>query len=248
MAFFAYLTTPADRTTASAIAGYGCILTFLCIWALSLAAPVLLPALLYFHWYGTFAVLGLCALASYTPNGWIKMSLPLRSFFLRYGAASYYRNSSLRYLAPLPTSSEIASGAKAPTVLAVHPHGITCQGWGAAITADETRHFTFCFADVLYASPFFRLFCRFLGKPSGCSKAAMKSLMRRKEPIALIPGGFNDATIHTSQCDRVYLNKRKGFVAYSMEFGYSLTPCFVFGERETYSNFQASLTTQCAER
>ena len=29
---------------------------------------------------------------------------------------------------------------------------------------------------------------RILGKPSGCSKAAMKSLMRRQEPIALIPG------------------------------------------------------------
>ena len=202
---FTYTKSPADRTLLSAFDGYGCVLVFLVIWCASLASLVLMPALLYYGWNSTFFVLIFSVLASYSLEGWVTMSIPLWRFFLRYGGAAYYCHLSPRYLAPLPTSAEIASGAKPPTVLAVHPHDITCQGWGAAITANKTKHFTFCFAAVLYSSPFFRLFCRFLVKPSGYSKSAMKSLMRRKEPIVLIPGWFNDVTCHTTECDRLYL-------------------------------------------
>jgi 1-acyl-sn-glycerol-3-phosphate acyltransferase len=68
----------------------------------------------------------------------------------------------------------------------------------------------------------------------------MKQLMREQKPLALIPGGFEEATIHSSRSHRVYLKNRKGFVKYALQAGYHLVPCYCFGESETFSNIQGA--------
>ena len=115
-----------------------------------------------------------------------------------------------------------------------------CQAWGTLWIAPETRGVTFCASNALIASPFFRLLCRLTGSPSGCDKATMKRLMRKGGDLALIPGGFHEASIHSNTADRVYLASRKGFIKYAIEHGYSLTPCYGFGENKTYANLQGA--------
>jgi len=62
--------------------------------------------------------------------------------------------------------------------------------------------------------------------------------MKTRKPLALIPGGFEEATIHNSKVNRVFCKKRRGFVKYALQHGYALTPCYCFGEKETYGNLQ----------
>jgi len=64
--------------------------------------------------------------------------------------------------------------------------------------------------------------------------------MKQGKSIALIPGGFEDATLHSPDVDRVFLKSRKGFVKYALQFGYSLTPAFSFGERKSFDNVQGN--------
>ena len=56
--------------------------------------------------------------------------------------------------------------------------------------------------------------------------------------MALLPGGFEEATITSSGADRVYIKNRRGFVKYALQHGYCLTPTYSFGENKCFSNLQ----------
>jgi len=43
-------------------------------------------------------------------------------------------------------------------------------------------------------------------------------------------------SLHTR--DRIWIKKRKGFLKYALQHGYSLSPAYVFGERATFINLQ----------
>ena len=64
--------------------------------------------------------------------------------------------------------------------------------------------------------------------------------MREGHDLALIPGGFEEASIHSMGEDRVFLKNRMGFVKYALQYGYSLTPVYAFGERRTFYNAQGA--------
>mmetsp|Transcript_19297 Transcript_19297/g.53799 ORF Transcript_19297/g.53799 Transcript_19297/m.53799 type:complete len:114 (+) Transcript_19297:940-1281(+) len=66
------------------------------------------------------------------------------------------------------------------------------------------------------------------------SARAMKSKMRRNENIALLPGGFQEATLYTYGKHLVYIKRRKGFIKYALQYGYKVYPCYTFGEERTY--------------
>ena len=58
--------------------------------------------------------------------------------------------------------------------------------------------------------------------------------------MALIPGGFEEATITTDKADRVFIKARRGFVSYALRHGYCLTPTFAFGENRCFMNVQGA--------
>ena len=64
--------------------------------------------------------------------------------------------------------------------------------------------------------------------------------MKARKPIALIPGGFEEATLSHRLRHRVYLKNRVGFVKYALENGYALQPVYCFGENSTYDNVQGA--------
>jgi 1-acyl-sn-glycerol-3-phosphate acyltransferase len=80
---------------------------------------------------------------------------------------------------------------------------------------------------------------RLLGKPAAANKESMVGLMRKGEHQALIPGGFEEATITSgSTQDRVYIKKRAGFLKYCLQHGVDVCPAFAFGEAALYGNLQ----------
>ena len=197
------------------------------VWVAASGWPFFLAA---FVWYGYWlsalslvAVLAICSIPL-EPRDSVKA-------WMCRGTRCYFREASLRY------EHDIATDAP-PTVLAVHPHGVFCMGWGTLFAQQELSHVYWCFANVLYQSPMFRAFTSLIGRPASASKASFLRLMRQRRAIAILPGGFEEATISSATVDRVYLAKRKGWVKYALQHGYSLTPVFTFGERETYANLQ----------
>lgn len=54
----------------------------------------------------------------------------------------------------------------------------------------------------------------------------------------MIPGGFEEATVHPNKGDRIYLTKRLGIFKYALEFGVELVPIFTFGEARMFKNVQ----------
>mmetsp|Transcript_18927 Transcript_18927/g.28050 ORF Transcript_18927/g.28050 Transcript_18927/m.28050 type:complete len:195 (+) Transcript_18927:491-1075(+) len=98
----------------------------------------------------------------------------------------------------------------------------------------------FCFSPALYMSPFFRLWSRLCGNPGRADKPSMVKYMKRKENVALPPGGFEEATLTSKHHDRVYIKKRVGFVKLALQHGYDIVPVYCFGENATYSNVQGA--------
>merc|ERR1719265_2109549 len=53
----------------------------------------------------------------------------------------------------------------------------------------------------------------------------LNKLMKSGEsPLALVPGGFQEATLSCCGHERVFLKTRKGFVKYALRHGYALLP------------------------
>ena len=213
------------------------MITFLFLWLFSLATPLVL-VVLFFLGQSTAALVIFCAAVTcYLPL--LPKSVCLRQWF-RNGSEAYYRNCSLTYEEPFVCSNGVNEGGSEDgvnkKVLCVHPHGIFCQGWGILFTRPELTSLTFCFASSLYASPFFGALSKIIGRPAPADKATFQGLMQQGRSIALIPGGFQEATIHSSTAHRVTCGK--GFIKYAIQHGYSLVPAYSFGENKTYNNFQ----------
>ena len=233
--------------------GAASIGAYVLIWLASLLSPALLSwSLLTKRWKSAGALAALAVLA-YVPN--LPRLAWLRDLMGRT-AAMYWPQCSITYeegSLGFPASKAMAKKEKAkkkkkkaqqtkkrtPTLLCVAPHGIFCMGWGLLFASPELKRVRFCFARALYLSPYFRLLCRLIGRPASADKDSMVRLMKKGEDdLALIPGGFEEASIHTSTTDRVFLKDRMGFAKYALQYGYSLTPCFAFGERNTFNNVQ----------
>ena len=57
--------------------------------------------------------------------------------------------------------------------------------------------------------------------------------MKKKKNLAILPGGYEEATLTTPKENRVFL-QRKGFIKYALRFGYKVHPVFIFGEHKIY--------------
>ena len=132
---------------------------------------------------------------------------------------------------------------------ACHPHGCLSAGWTWNLFWNPDFHKRTgrigFFIDPFLRSrnPVFRQVCdwyegdRQQRYAAAADKSSMKAAMKRGEAIALIPGGFEDATIMATGVERTAISKRQGFVKYCLEEGYPITPVYTFGEADTYWTF-----------
>ena len=52
-----------------------------------------------------------------------------------------------------------------------------------------------------------------------------------------LPGGFEEASLTAFNRDKIFIRKRKGFVKYSLIYGYSIYPVFAFNESNLFRTF-----------
>jgi len=142
------------------------------------------------------------------------------------------------------------------TLFAVHPHGLLTAGytWNMFWNLDfheMTGRIGFLLDENLrLKSAGFRLMCDWYAGPKRWAGAATKRVMleamAKGETLALLPGGFQEATICERGVERVYIKKRAGFVKYCLQHGYAIVPCYTFGESDTYTTFTPLLRPRLA--
>ncbi len=121
-------------------------------------------------------------------------------------------------------------------MLAFHPHGMLCCGWTLCNASARFSAVTWLVADVLLAVPFISDFLRWhASEPVGA--ASLRRALAARRTVALLPGGFEEATLYRYGRHRVFLKRRAGFVKFALQHGYALHPVYCFGEELTFRSF-----------
>ncbi len=118
-----------------------------------------------------------------------------------------------------------------------HPHGILCYGMNIAAQI----HPFFETAEVVgsrmsFNIPWGGLVMKFYGV-EGANPENFAKLLNEKKNIMFVPGGFEEATITRYGKDRVFIKHRKGFIKMALEYGYTVHPCYTFGENRLYYTY-----------
>ena len=229
-----------NSTLFQTFTGGSVLCVFLMTWFASLGSPILSVVWIIHRQYVPIIVLLVATSISYLP--WKKGYISgLVSDFARCNTL-YYRKCAVVFKSKESLPGKGFQEQQRPMLYAIHPHGAFCMGWSTLFCSKIMNEgkVRFCFSPALYASPFFRLWCRLVGRPGSASKADMIGYMKKTKPehLALPPGGFEEATLSCLDKDRVYIKKRVGFVKLALQNGYNVVPVYVFGENQTYANVQ----------
>jgi 2-acylglycerol O-acyltransferase 2 len=95
---------------------------------------------------------------------------------------------------------------------------------------------TFLVSSVLHKAPYWNILEQLLGQFGSADKASMTETMRRGADIALIPGGFEEASLYQHGRHKLYLRDRAGFIKMALQHGYDIVPMYTFGEEKSYYN------------
>lgn len=211
------------------VKGTLCLVLYIGIWLTSFAAaPTMVCCCLtgdYVVAGVLFVTIGLCYVVPVRP------SRRFRSL-LRNSMGRYFQEASIRF-EHLPDPQH-----QRPTIFCVNPHGIVSIASAHLYLTEQLSHVYFCFSTLLRLSPYFRVLSELLGHPSNVRKSTILNHLALRHSLALIPGGWHEATLHNQRRDRVHIRNRRGFIKYALQHNYTVTPCFAFGEKDTYCNVQ----------
>ncbi|OQS02313.1 diacylglycerol acyltransferase [Thraustotheca clavata] len=128
-------------------------------------------------------------------------------------------------------------------LLAYHPHGVLSCGWtsnGIGSESFANSKVEWLVSDVLFNLPVMGDMISWAGcGPAG--KENFEKLCSKKHNIALIPGGYEEATHFKHGQHQVYLKKRKGFIKLALKYGYKVYPVYTFGEELAYTTINSFL-------
>ncbi|KDO24281.1 hypothetical protein SPRG_09918 [Saprolegnia parasitica CBS 223.65] len=145
-------------------------------------------------------------------------------------------------------------GAAAPppdskAMLAYHPHGILAEAGtvanGFADPVFAPCQISWLVSELLFLMPPIANIISWFGC-GPVHRANFESLAKRGSNLALIPGGFEEATIYAYGKHRVFLKERKGFIKLALQHGYKVYPVYTFGEERTYLAFEPGLRLRLA--
>ena len=207
-----------------------------------LGTPCMIGVMVVSVWCDWYKVLTVAVIVS---TAQLVMPIPawpmFQRFVMKLDGGVYYAKCRLKIAAPI---------AETKTLLAYHPHGVLGSGWAWNGVVNEElnskKNVTWFVATAVFQLPLFSFVLNFCGNVRGANHAAMKRHMAKGTNCALLPGGFEEATIMRYQRERVYLRHRKGFVKFCLRYGYKLQPVYTFGEADTYWNFPYLLKLRLA--
>ncbi len=116
-----------------------------------------------------------------------------------------------------------------------HPHGIAGFGMSMSAAFSNIIYDSFsCVSRGMILIPFSGIFARWMGLV-GVDNKNFKEFMKEGKNIKFLPGGFEEATLTHCEKERIFVKDRKGFIKYSLQFGYTLYPIYTFNENKVYN-------------
>jgi hypothetical protein len=123
------------------------------------------------------------------------------------------------------------------SLFAFHPHGVMAVGVTQVMAYSDFFYNThLCVSRALTNIPVSGLYARIMGV-EGVDNKTFQRIMKTGENISFLPGGFEEATLTKNDEERVFVKIRKGFIKYALEYGYSIYPCYTFGENNLFKTF-----------
>ena len=147
-----------------------------------------------------------------------------------------------------------------------HPHGVFTFGfiWNGGIRMSAATDFNDSFtpeqrskyvskqlsnvqvfprhgmaSKMLIYSPIMRhLFVDLCGCVWPSDKKNFVHLMKNDIAFGVTIGGFYEVGLFKRGIDSIYIKNKKGFIKYSLQYGYTIYPVYTFGECETYFNLR----------
>jgi len=187
---------------------------------------------------GAFLASFLCLIVSIR-DGYVPR-IPAVFNFVSKWAPHFYKECELR-----GALNDIRAGGK--SFFGFHPHGCLSIGfsingvWNSKFMEHAGRTLWLCDPMLRRRNPGFRILCEAYEADDhvieACEPKDFKKFMSRGETVCFVPGGFVEACVFEHGVDTVYLNTKKGFVKYCLQFGYRLHPVYTFGECNTYYTF-----------
>jgi 2-acylglycerol O-acyltransferase 2 len=227
-------TDPSTTTTLESFFGGIAVSSSIVLWITSCVSPFFLFLSLKNGYHYVSASIIFSFIIAYLPWKHGPLSLALQTFLNKYHALYYHGVSIVFEGGHVP--SETSNHRQ--TFFAIHPHGAFCIGWALLYHNPAMRGVRFCFAPILFASPFFRIFTRAVNCPGSAARPSMNSYLRKGEDVALPPGGFEEATLTSNKVDRVFVKRRYGFVRLCLKYGVDIRPVYAFGEGKLFNNIQ----------
>lgn len=126
---------------------------------------------------------------------------------------------------------------KEKVLICSHPHGVISSGTGITSLMLNDEKLYVGVAPMLLNLPLSGLFARLMGF-RGVDNKTFKDMMKRREPLLFLPGGFECATITRYGQDRVFIKQRYGFIKYALQYGYKVYPCYIFNENKVFYTFK----------
>eukprot|EP00899_Mesostigma_viride_P006298 jgi/Mesvir1/1566/Mv25486-RA.1 len=125
-----------------------------------------------------------------------------------------------------------------PVLFCVHPHGIYCWGLVLMSLQPEFIRVRILMAKLLYRAPLFNFLVRGITCGGSASRGSFVRRLKAGEVMAILPGGFEEASVTEIRKERLFLKNRKGFVKIGLREGATLVPVYTFGESDLYYNVQ----------
>jgi len=162
-----------------------------------------------------------CWLAPHVPP------LPLRVRHEFFATLRSWFPSCERHWIPLPSERAL---------YCLHPHGVFSIGV-AVFCADLIEN-----PPVILTAPFLSkiaplmvAFLKLIGyEIAPAREKEIRRLMAEGRPLVLMPGGFQEIALSAPGRDRVYLQRRRGFIRLALAYGYTIVPAYTIGESDTY--------------
>jgi len=123
------------------------------------------------------------------------------------------------------------------SIFSFHPHGVL--GYGAAMSGALNNILYdayFCGSRAMVRMPISGIIARWMGV-QGVDQKNFKDLLKKGKNILFVPGGFEEATLTQFAKERIFIKERKGFIKYSLQYGYKIHPCYSFNENKIYYTF-----------
>lgn len=219
-----------DGLWSSAVGPWSVHLMFTVSWVLGLPLTMIGIATAVSHEaYVLATLIVLCAT--------LQFYMPIKPWpaFVKFCHNAHPRNRFKSCFSVLPKSV-----SKEGSMFCFHPHGVLAVGFcqnGLLAPEMEQHNLTYLVATSVFFLPFFSLICYWLGTVRAANPGTLHELMKKRKNIALLPGGFQDATLASNTREKIFLKKRKGFVKYALRYGYKLHPVYTFGESDTFTTF-----------